>query len=85
MLLAGRRHGKACAVDKRGIEMKSVIKNAKAKRYMNDEAFNELELSLNQALTYARSEQGITRKIRSLRRLHLSRDRARTLSDYVSG
>jgi len=38
--------------------MKSAIKNAKAKQYMSNKAFNELELSLNQALTHAYNERG---------------------------
>ena len=38
--------------------MKSAKKKIKAKRYMSDRAFNELELSLNQALAHARGERG---------------------------
>jgi putative transcriptional regulator len=38
--------------------MKAASKTAKSKQHMSDEAFGELELSLNQALTHARGEPG---------------------------
>ena len=38
--------------------MKPATRKTKSKQHMSDEAFNELELSLNQALTHARGEQG---------------------------
>ena len=38
--------------------MKRATNSAKRKQYMSDESFSELELSLNQALTHARGEQG---------------------------
>jgi putative transcriptional regulator len=38
--------------------MKASSKKARAKQYMRDEAFGELELSLNQALAHARGKQG---------------------------
>ena len=37
--------------------MKRATSRAKSKRYMSDESFDELELSLNQALAHARGEQ----------------------------
>jgi putative transcriptional regulator len=37
--------------------MKSPPKKARANQYMSDEAFGELELSLNQALAHARGKQ----------------------------
>lgn len=38
--------------------MKRVTSRAKSNRYLSNESFDELELSLNQALAHARGEQG---------------------------
>jgi putative transcriptional regulator len=38
--------------------MKAVPKKARSKRHMSDEAFGELELSLNQAFAHARGDSG---------------------------